>query len=229
MMDFIYKLYDYDNFTLYLTIILVVLIVLFVLVLIFGKKDKALEETRRLQKIELEESKKAFKEEEKEPVKLETPKEKTPLFDFVDEEESKLIEPKEVNMTIYSPEAGKNIPKASEEDDIILPLVEEEKEDFSFSDLDEITADLAKDLENLKSIKDEFSNISIPEEINDKKEKEESKSEAKVFQPSGVFSSVFVGKDTDTKEIPTVTVPVKEENKKIAEDEEDDFELPLLK
>lgn len=72
MMDFIYKLYSYDNFTLYLTIALIVLVILFVLVFIFGKKDQKLEETKRLQKIELEKTQKlelekqaevAFKEE----------------------------------------------------------------------------------------------------------------------------------------------------------------------
>lgn len=60
MMDFIYKLYSYDNFTLYLTIILVILIVLFVLVYIFGKKDQKLEETKKLKKIELEKKKEKF-------------------------------------------------------------------------------------------------------------------------------------------------------------------------
>ncbi len=57
MMDFIYKLYSYDNFTLYLTICLIVLVILFILVFIFGKKDQKLEETKRLQKIELEKTK----------------------------------------------------------------------------------------------------------------------------------------------------------------------------
>lgn len=64
MMDFIYELYQNDNFVLYLTIALVILIVLFVLVLIFGKRDQKLEETKRLQKIDVD----AFKEEKKEDV-----------------------------------------------------------------------------------------------------------------------------------------------------------------
>ena len=67
MMDFIYELYQNDNFVLYLTIALVILIVLFVLVLIFGKRDQKLEETKRLQKIDID----AFKEEKKEETKLE--------------------------------------------------------------------------------------------------------------------------------------------------------------
>ena len=70
MMDFIYELYQNDNFVLYLTIALVILIILFVLVLIFGKRDQKLEETKRLQKIDVD----AFKEEQpKEKVKVEVP------------------------------------------------------------------------------------------------------------------------------------------------------------
>ena len=69
MMDFIYELYQNDNFVLYLTITLVILIVLFVLVLIFGKRDQKLEETKRLQKIDVD----AFKEEKKDEVKVEVP------------------------------------------------------------------------------------------------------------------------------------------------------------
>ena len=60
MMDFIYELYKNDNFTLYLTIALVVLIILFVIVFFFGKKDHKLEETKRLQKIDLEEGNKVL-------------------------------------------------------------------------------------------------------------------------------------------------------------------------
>ena len=62
MVDFIYELYQNDNFVLYLTISLVILIILFVLVLIFGKHDQKLEETRKLQKIEVDN---AFKEEKR--------------------------------------------------------------------------------------------------------------------------------------------------------------------
>ena len=47
MMDFIYDLYQNDNFVLYLTIALVILVILFVVVLFFGKKDQKLEETKK--------------------------------------------------------------------------------------------------------------------------------------------------------------------------------------
>ena len=66
MKNFIYGLYQNDNFTLILVIALVVLIIAFVLVYFFGKKDQKLEETKRLQKIELD----AFKKVEEEPVKV---------------------------------------------------------------------------------------------------------------------------------------------------------------
>ena len=72
-MDFIYELYQNDNFVLYLTIALVILIVLFVLVLIFGKRDQKLEETKRLQKVDVD----AFKEEKPtEDVKVEVKEDK---------------------------------------------------------------------------------------------------------------------------------------------------------
>ena len=71
MKDFIYGLYQNDNFTLILVIALVVLIIAFVLVYFFGKKDQKLEETKRLQKIELD----AFKKVEEKPEKVEVTKE----------------------------------------------------------------------------------------------------------------------------------------------------------
>lgn len=73
MMDFIYELYQNDNFVLYLTIALVILIVLFVIVLIFGKRDQKLEETRKLQKIEMDTFKEVPMDENKEDSKLEVP------------------------------------------------------------------------------------------------------------------------------------------------------------
>lgn len=71
MKDFIYGLYQNDNFTLILVIALVVLIIAFVVVYFFGKKDQKLEETKRLQKIELD----AFKQEENVPEKVEVKEE----------------------------------------------------------------------------------------------------------------------------------------------------------
>ena len=111
MMDFIYELYQNDNFVLYLTIALVILIILFVLVLIFGKRDQKLEETKRLQKIDVD----AFKEEKpKEEVKVEVPNPET-------KEEVKPVveEPKEEKQVVVE-----ETPKAKSifDDTQVLPI-----------------------------------------------------------------------------------------------------------
>ena len=54
MDNFLDNLYSYDNFGIYLIIAIVILVILFFLILFFGKKDKKnreLEETKRLQKL----------------------------------------------------------------------------------------------------------------------------------------------------------------------------------
>ena len=54
MDNFLNNLYSYDNFGIYLIIAIVILVILFFLILFFGKKDKKnreLEETKRLQKL----------------------------------------------------------------------------------------------------------------------------------------------------------------------------------
>ena len=107
MMDFIYDLYQNDNFVLYLTIALVILVILFVVVLFFGKKDQKLEETKRLQKIELDN---AFKEEKELPEKIEVEvknddvKEEVPVNNEKKEEEFKGFNP-----FGYNPQADKNV------------------------------------------------------------------------------------------------------------------------
>ena len=117
-MDFIYDLYQNDNFVLYLTIALVILIILFVVVFFFGKKDQKLEETKKLQKIEMD----AFKEEKTEPVKVEVNKEETDVKENVKEE----TEEKPV--------------KSIFDETRTIPLVKEEKEDIKqhFDDLEAI-------------------------------------------------------------------------------------------
>lgn len=54
MQEFLITLYEIENFTTYLTITIAVLVVLFFLVLFLGKKDQKLEETKRLQKLEVD-------------------------------------------------------------------------------------------------------------------------------------------------------------------------------
>jgi hypothetical protein len=73
MADFLNNLYSNPNFAKYLIIAIIVLVIVFVLVLLLGKKDKKLEETKRLEKINQD----TFKE-TSEPVKLETNEIKSP-------------------------------------------------------------------------------------------------------------------------------------------------------
>jgi hypothetical protein len=73
MADFLNNLYSNPNFAMYLIIAIIVLVIVFVLVLLLGKKDKKLEETKRLEKINQD----TFKE-TSEPVKLESSEEKVP-------------------------------------------------------------------------------------------------------------------------------------------------------
>ncbi|MFI3260419.1 MAG: hypothetical protein R3Y13_01745 [bacterium] len=70
MQEMLHRMYEIENFTTYISIIIAVLLVLFILVLFLGKKDQKLEETKRLQKIEMD----AFKE-NNEAKELEIPKE----------------------------------------------------------------------------------------------------------------------------------------------------------
>ena len=176
MMDFIYDLYQNDNFVLYLTIALVILVVLFVVVLFFGKKDQKLEETKRLQKLELD----TFKEEKTEPTKVEVsevkeelpnevvkeePKveEEKPVKSIFDEtssiplvkeevsEDVKIDEPQNVEVTTFEPIIKEDKPKVKEDD---KPLF------MPSSDVD----DIGKDLSELEKLKEEFRNMDLPKE-----------------------------------------------------------------
>ncbi len=238
MKDFIYGLYQNDNFTLILVIALVILIIAFVLVWFLGKKDQKLEETKRLQKIELD----AFKKEEEIPVKMEVAEEI--------KEEPKEVVPEvnnDVNVTEFIPDVKEEV-----KEDIELPAleenkveskplfkdVEEERNPISINELPEVKTfsiedeNLESDLNSLESIKNEFDSINIPEV------KEEEKP---IFKPSPqIFSSVFVDKNEENivsnNESVHVTEIPKEEPKKessklfsIIDDEEDEVELPSLK
>ncbi len=220
MIDFIYKLYGYDHFTLYLTIIIVILIAIFVIVLIFGKKDQKLEETRRLEQIKLTGNEKvketkSFKEEKKEPVKVEVKKEiieeknvNVTVFEPSKvEEEPVMIKEKEEDTPVYSdlPEINENMPINL--DEFTNFEIEDEEEITPIKNLDDIDKSLEKDLSNLQSIKKEFGDIEIPT----KEIKEEVVKEDKSFHPSAVFSSVYVNNEA-----------------KVNNNDDDDFDLPDL-
>lgn len=231
MKDFIYGLYQNDNFTLILVIALVVLIIAFVVVYFFGKKDQKLEETKRLQKIELD----AFKQEEKVPEKVEVKEE------LKKEDEVKETINEDVNVTEFIPDVTEeieeevNIPLKEEE---VKPLFKDHEEEEKPISINELSSDLEdekleNDLSSLESIKNEFNSINIPEV------KEEI--EKTVFKPSPqIFSSVFVDKKEENivsnNEEEHVT-EIKKEQKPmdaklfsiIDDEDEEDIELPSLK
>jgi len=232
MKDFIYGLYQNDNFTLILVIALVVLIIAFVVVYFFGKKDQKLEETKRLQKIELD----AFKQEEKVPEKVEVKEE------LKKEDEEKETINEDVNVTEFIPDVKEeieeevNIPLKKEEN--VRPLFkdhEEEEKPISINELSSNLEDekLENDLSSLESIKNEFNSINIPE-VKEEMEKP-------VFKPSPqIFSSVFVDKKEENivsnNEEEHVTEIKKEEKPMdaklfsiIDDEDEEDIELPSLK
>lgn len=232
MKDFIYGLYQNDNFTLILVIALVVLIIAFVVVYFFGKKDQKLEETKRLQKIELD----AFKQEEKAPEKVEVKEE------LKKEDEVKETINEDVNVTEFIPDVKEeieeevNIPLKKEEE--VKPLFKDHEEEEKPISINELSSDLEdekleNDLSSLESIKNEFNSINIPEV------KEEI--EKPVFKPSPqIFSSVFVDKKEENivsnNEEEHVT-EIKKEQKPmdaklfsiIDDEDEEDIELPSLK
>lgn len=232
MKDFIYGLYQNDNFTLILVIALVVLIIAFVVVYFFGKKDQKLEETKRLQKIELD----AFKQEEKVPEKVEVKEE------LKKEDEEKETINEDVNVTEFIPDVKEeieeevNIPLKKEEE--VKPLFKDHEEEEKPISINELSSDLEdekleNDLSSLESIKNEFNSINIPEV------KEEMKKP--VFKPSPqIFSSVFVDKKEENivsnNEEEHVT-EIKKEQKPmdaklfsiIDDEDEEDIELPSLK
>lgn len=232
MKDFIYGLYQNDNFTLILVIALVVLIIAFVVVYFFGKKDQKLEETKRLQKIELD----AFKQEENVPEKVEVKEE------LKKEDEVKEAINEDVNVTEFIPDVKEeieeevNIPLKKEEE--VKPLFKDHEEEEKPISINELASDLEdekleSDLNSLESIKNEFNSINIPE-VKEEVEKP-------VFKPSPqIFSSVFVDKKEENivsnNEEEHVT-EIKKEQKPmdaklfsiIDDEDEEDIELPSLK
>ena len=232
MKDFIYGLYQNDNFTLILVIALVVLIIAFVVVYFFGKKDQKLEETKRLQKIELD----AFKQEEKVPEKVEVKEE------LKKEDEVKETINEDVNVTEFIPDVKEeieeevNIPLKKEEE--VKPLFKDHEEEEKPISINELSSDLEdekleNDLSSLESIKNEFNSINIPE-VKEEMEKP-------VFKPSPqIFSSVFVDKKEENivsnneeehlTEIKKEQKPMDAKLFSIIDDEdEEDIELPSLK
>ena len=189
MKDFIFNLYSNDNFTVILTIILVILVIAFFIVLFFGKKDKKLQETQRLQKLN-----NAFKEETKEE-KIEVPKE-----DIKEEKDSVVVvkpmdEPPFDDMPEVKTEPVKEeVPEVPVVEPKVedAPKVEEEPEEKDFH-FDELSASLEKELTALENIKNEFNSIKVVKEERSETPLEEKEKQEK--SAPQVFSSVFVKKE----------------------------------
>ncbi len=211
MKDFIIDLYSNDNFTLWLTIALVILIVLFFIVLFFGKKDKKLQEMQKLAKVS-----DGFKEETKaEPVEVAvTPEEK--VIEEIPEPTT------EVTMDVVTPSETKAEENTNAKEST-TELKEKPEEDFTIPEVkeiafDEINDSLEKELSELENLKNEFNNIELPKADDvikpvvapeDPKPVEETK-EVPQARPQ-VFSSVFVNKEEDDMELPTLKEEPKEE------------------
>lgn len=214
MMDFIYELYKSDNFVMILSIVLVALVLLFVLVFIFGKKDQKLEETKRLQKLEMD----TFKEEKKNEEKVEVPvvenvsvpsvapieqvTEPTPI------EEGKPSSNEDANMVVFEPEEKPSVIPLEDEVENKIPVMpkplfsdnDEEESPISINDLPVLNEEdkkMESGLNTLESIKNEFDKIEIPEVKDEPLIKEEASE--KVFKPSPqIFSSVYVNKNEES-------------------------------
>ena len=220
MDNFLNNLYSYDNFGIYLIIAIVILVILFFLILFFGKKDKKnreLEETKRLQKLNPD----LFKlDDEKDKVESiqENKIEEEEIKPIINEEESIIDNgPTIIDENISENnevEEIKPILTKEEEKPLVIeeePLIIEEKKE---EELPEIPAynpsEIAKEVEEIKEENKEVEHIDEPEEKVEK-----------ITTPNvEVFSSVYVPKE----EIPKV-----EEEKLVIDNEDDEFELPALK
>lgn len=220
MDNFLNNLYSYDNFGIYLIIAIVILVILFFLILFFGKKDKKnreLEETKRLQKLNPD----LFKlDDEKDKVESiqENKIEEEEIKPIINEEESIIDNgPTIIDENISEnneAEEIKPILTKEEEKPLVIeeePLIIEEKKE---EELPEIPAynpsEIAKEVEEIKEENKEVEHINEPEE----------KVEKTTTPNVEVFSSVYVPKE----EIPKV-----EEEKLVIDNEDDEFELPALK
>lgn len=244
-MDFIYNLYQNDNFIIYLSIILVVLVILFVVVFFFGKKDQKLEETKKLQKIDLDN---AFKEEHKEAEKVEInteleekkeeikeekiednnelPKEnvveKKSIFD--ETQSLPVVNEEEVDVVTFEPtikEDNEDLPLVKDED---FPLLSENKEEEEKPLFVQDVDDIEKDLNELASLKRQIDDVGLNTDIKAEEKEKVKSADEKKFKPSPVFSSVFVSKpeemkeDSNDKKVPLFTI-----------EDDVDMELPALK
>lgn len=126
MMDFLNKLFLYENFGPILFAIIAVLIVIFFIVLFFGKKDekeRKLEETRRLEELA---NINAFKE-ESQVTELEIQDVSEPFVDSYDSEDNNSLEPvfaKSDDSEVSKEVQKENIELETESNDLFKPVEE---------------------------------------------------------------------------------------------------------
>lgn len=150
MNEFMNKMYSYDNFGIYLILAIVILVILFFVILFFGKKDKKnreLEETKRLEKLNPDLFKDDSKEEKVEvidnnvitPITNEVkPEEKKsepvlPIVEDVKPAETKVAEtpipempkPNEMNLEPVSLSVNEPVLKKAEEKPLVFNQVED--------------------------------------------------------------------------------------------------------
>ena len=254
MNEFMSKMYSYDNFGIYLICAIVILVILFFVILFFGKKDKnnrELEETKRLEKLNLD----LFKEDSKEE-KLETKEdsEVTPITNEITEEpilpivdnspevphiEDSLVPevPTKENKDILEPiNLNSNEPILEKEEEKPLEfnnlfssgVLEEEisKEvniDQPSSPVEEPTNNDNIELPEIPEFKEEEIKLDIDHILNNENLNEPLEKTTEPEKNVQVFSSVYVPlKEEETDE-------VKSESNTEDTDDEDDFDLPQLK
>lgn len=223
MDNFLNNLYSYDNFGIYLIIAIVILVILFFVILFFGKKDKKnreLEETKRLEKLN--------------PDLFKIDNAEKPIENI---EDNKIEE--EIKPIINEPTIEPEVAIVEEKEEITTPdltienepiLEKEEEKPLIIMDENENLPEVP--LYNPQEIKKEVEEIKVAETKEEPVENIviETKEEEKSTVPNmEIFSSVYVPKE-DNIEMPSLEYP-KEEKEVIKVDtiEEDDFELPALK
>jgi hypothetical protein len=250
MNEFMSKMYSYDNFGIYLICAIVILVILFFVILFFGKKDKnnrELEETKRLEKLNLD----LFKEDSKEE-KLETKEDsevtpitneitEEPILPIVDnspevphiedslvpevptEENKDILEP--INLNSNEPILEKEEEKPLEFNNLFSSGVLEEEEvniDQPSSPVEEPTNNDNIELPEIPEFKEEEIKLDIDHILNNEKPNETLEKNTEPEKNVQVFSSVYVPLKEETEE-------VKNESNTEDTDDEDDFDLPQLK
>lgn len=205
MQEIINNLYEMENFTNYITIAIAVLIVLFLIVLFLGKKDQKLEETKKLQKLEMDSFKETSAAVKAESTKISEETTSIPVL-----ETSDLLEIKEeeiINSPIISQnkeeetlsvlqdltEGNVELPKMKVEEKIVFPEA---------SPLSEISQDESSEPISLSEISTQINDIELPKIKEEETFKEENNVETEqIVLPDLNFDDVISSLNEETKEV----------------------------